>query len=238
LVLMLTSDSGLVRLARSILEPDFKVSAVDFFGASSTDLLPAAADVVVAQLDGFDPDTLAAVRRTWSGAALIAVSQGRRELDCIAALDMDVDYLAQPFSRIDLAARVRVAERRRFAATGQLRYYRNGPLVFDLVRRKLSIAGRPLALAPGEQTLLARLAAPPGVVVGYAELLSHGGTADVVRGMSALRSCVLRLRRKIEREPLHPEILLAEIGVGYRLAPPGDGFASDDYAPAEPTLRP
>jgi len=30
----------------------------------------------------------------------------------------------------------------------------------------------------------------------------------------------MRLRRKIEREPLRPEILLAEIGVGYRLAPP------------------
>jgi two-component system KDP operon response regulator KdpE len=236
---MLTSDVGLVRLARSILEPDFKVSAVDSCGASSTDLLRAAADVVVAQLDGFDPDALAAVRRAWPGAALIAVSTGRREVDCIAALDMDVDYLAQPFSGVDLAARVRVAERRRFAATGQPRYYRNGPLVFDLLCRKVSIAGRPVALAPLEQTLLAVLAARPGVVVGHAQLLSHGGTARAVLSMSALRTCVLRLRRKIEREPLHPEILLAEIGVGYRLAPPSDGFAPDESARAEPlSLKP
>jgi hypothetical protein len=38
---MLTDDVGLVRLARSILEPDFKVSAVGPLGAPSTDLLPA-----------------------------------------------------------------------------------------------------------------------------------------------------------------------------------------------------
>ena len=36
-------------------------------------------------------------------------------------------------------------------------------------------------------------------------------------------SWVLSLRRKIEREPLNPEILLAEIGVGYRIAPPTNG---------------
>jgi two-component system KDP operon response regulator KdpE len=219
---MLTGDVGLVRLARSILEPDFKVSTVGPFGASSTGRLPAAADVVVAQLDAFDLDALAALRCAWPGAALIAVSPGRREVDCIAALDMDVDYLAQPFSRIDLAARVRVAERRRFAATGKPHYYRNGPLVFDLLRRTLSIAGRSVALTPREQTLFAELAARPGVVVGYAQLLSHIRTAGVARARPALRTCVLRLRRKIEREPLHPEILLSEIGVGYRLAPPID----------------
>jgi two-component system KDP operon response regulator KdpE len=75
-------------------------------------------------------------------------------------------------------------------------------------------------LAPSESTLLGRLAVQPGVVVAYERLLEEVGLDGSPRGRPALRSCVLRLRRKIEREPLHPEIVLAENGVGYRLAPP------------------
>jgi DNA-binding response OmpR family regulator len=50
----------------------------------------------------------------------------------------------------------------------------------------------------------------------FAELRLGGSE----RTRQALRSCVFGLRRKIERNSLHPEILLAATGVGYRLAAP------------------
>lgn len=221
-VLMLMDDTALVRLARSILEPGRKVSGRAPLGP---ELLPAArtADVVVIELNAVDPDTLAAVRSAHPDAALIVLSPERRETDCIAALDMGADYLPRPFSPCDLAARVRVAELRRFAATGRPRVYRHGALTFDLFTGKLSINDRVVELAPSERALFALLAARAGVVVAFESLLDEAGLAGSRHGRSALRGCVLRLRRKIERKPLHPEILLAEIGVGYRLAPPTSG---------------
>ncbi len=220
-VLMLMGEPALVRLARSILEPLRKVCGEATFRPDSL-ASACAIDVVVVQLAAVDPDTLAKVRSAYPDAALIVLSPERRETDCIAALDMGADYLPRPFSPYDLAARVRVAELRRFAATGRPRIYRHGALTFDLFTGKLSINGRVVELAPSECALFALLAARAGVVVAFESLLDEAGLAGSRHGRSALRCGVLRLRRKIEREPLHPEILLAEIGVGYRLAPPID----------------
>lgn len=218
-VLVLTCEPALVRLARSILEPQRKVRAGAPVGAKSQ-AAAEAADIVVVDVDAVYPDAILAVQSGYPDAALIALCPERRETDCIAALDVDADYLSRPFSPYDLAARVRVAELKRFAATGRPRFYRNGALAFDLFSGKLSIEGRAVALAPSELALLAHLACRAGVVVAYERLLEEAGLVGSPRGRPALRSCVLRLRRKIEREPLNPEILLAEIGVGYRLAPP------------------
>ena len=54
--------------------------------------------------------------------------------------------------------------------------------------------------------------------VGYDRILSELGATDSSTGRNVLRALVLRLRRRIERNPRHPEVLLAEVGFGYRLA--------------------
>jgi DNA-binding response OmpR family regulator len=100
------------------------------------------------------------------------------------------------------------------------RFYRNGPLVFDLFEGALTIDGRPIALAPSEVALLLVLAAQPGVVAQYDRIFAELRLGGSERPRQALRSCIFGLRRKIERSSLHPEILLAEAGVGYRLAAP------------------
>ncbi|WP_113890483.1 winged helix-turn-helix domain-containing protein [Roseiarcus fermentans] len=221
-VLVLTGEPALVRLARSILEPDRIVSGSAPFGPESL-AVAGAADIVVIDLEAVDQDAILAVRRAYFDAALIVLSPERGETACIAALEMGADYLPRPFSPTDLAVRVRVAELRRFAATGRPRFYHNGALAFDLFSGKLSIDGQTVALAPSELAVLAHLAGKAGGVVGYERLLGDAESAGSPRGRAALRSCVMHLRHKIERDPLHPEILLAEIGVGYRLAPPTAG---------------
>jgi two-component system, OmpR family, KDP operon response regulator KdpE len=218
-VFVLTADAGLVRLVRSILEP---VCTVIGKAPSSRegDVHGEPADIILVDAQFIDLDVILAVRPSSPYANVIALAHEFREADCVAILDADADYLPRPFRAEDLAARVRVAELRRFNATGRRRFYRYGPLVFDLFEGALTIDGRPIALAPSEVALLSVLAAPPGVVAQYDRIFAELRLGGSERPRQALRSCIFGLRRKIERSSLHPEILLAEAGVGYRLAAP------------------
>jgi len=216
-VLVLTSDAGLIRLARSILEPARTViGRAPLKG--NVDIGVEQTDVVIIDADSVDRDMISTARRAYPDARIIALCREFREADCVAMLDADADYLPRPFRTQDLAARVRVAELRRFNLTGRPRTYRKGPLVFDLFDRRLAIDGRPVALSPSELAILSLLAAQPGAVVEYKRILAELGLDGSERSRGTLRTHVLRLRCKIERDPLHPEILLTEARVGYRLA--------------------
>jgi two-component system, OmpR family, KDP operon response regulator KdpE len=179
-------------------------------------------DLVIIDAESVDHDVISMARRNCPNAQVIALCSEFQEADCVAILDADADYLARPFRVHDFAARVRVAELRRFNASGRPRTYRRGQLAFDLFNRRLTIDVRPVALSPSELTILSVLAARPGVVVEYKWILTELGLDGSERSRGTLRSHVFRLRRKIERDPLHPEILLAEAGVGYRLAMPSE----------------
>ena len=222
-VLALTSEVELVRLLRSILEPSCKVKL-----AANPAPSHESPDIVIVDAENVDLAALSQSKRDYPRARVIALCREYREADCIAVLDMDVDYLPRPFRAQDLAARVRVAELRRFNATVRRRHYRKGPLVFDLFNRRLAVDGRAIALAPSELTVLTLLAGQAGTVVTFDRLLTELGLLPSEGSRQALRSCIFRLRRKIERDPLHPEILLAEAGIGYRLAPSADQRPSRD----------
>jgi two-component system, OmpR family, KDP operon response regulator KdpE len=223
-VLVLTSDAGLVRLARSILEPACTVIGRAPPGANS-DIRPEQMDVVIIDAESVDHDVITTARRACPDAQVIALSREFREADRVAILDEDADCLARPFRAHDLAARVRVAELRRFNATGRPRIYRNGRLAFDLFNRGLTIDGQSVRLAQSELAILSFLASQPGVVAEHKRLLAELGLDGSESSRRILRSRIFRLRRKIERDWLHPEILLADVGVGYRLAASGEGLA-------------
>jgi two-component system KDP operon response regulator KdpE len=219
-VLVLTDEVGLVRLARSILEPSCRVTGRALLLDGDADIAAKQPDVVI--FDTVDLDVISAARRSCPEAQVIALCHEYREADCVAILDADADYLPRPFRAEDLTARVRVAELRRFNATGRPRVYRNGSLVFDLFEGALAIDGRPIPLAPSEVALLSVLAAQPGVVAQYDRIFAELRLGGSERTRQALRSCVFGLRRKIERNSLYPDILLADAGVGYRLAAPAE----------------
>ena len=56
-------------------------------------------------------------------------------------------------------------------------------------------------------------------MVTFSDLLAGVGRANSAIGRRALGTFIFRLRRRIERDPSRPNLLLTEVGVGYRLAP-------------------
>ena len=176
-ILALTGEVQLHRLLRSLLEPNGrKVVAAAVPRESPT--LNDQFDIVIVDLETFDLDVVSRAMRAYPEAQIIAISRAYREADCIAILDMGADYLPRPFRALDLSARVRAAELRRFKAKGYRRCYRRGSFVMDLFDRKVVLAGELLALAPFELGVLTFLARDAGSVVTFGRILAEFGRAD------------------------------------------------------------
>lgn len=91
----------------------------------------------------------------------------------------------------------------------------------DLFRRSVTRDGEDVHLTPKEYSVLAELAKHPGRVLSHAHLLRTAWGPAQENQAEYLRVAVRALRQKLERDPSHPEIIINEPAVGYRLrAPP------------------
>jgi two-component system KDP operon response regulator KdpE len=177
------------------------------------------ADIVIVDLEPFDPEIALRVKRAYPGAEILAICGAYREADCIAILERNIDYLPRPFLAQDLVARVRVAELRRLRTSGRGRFYRRGSVVIDLIAHRVDVDGTRVTLARAELNILMRLASRRGQVATFGEILAGLGRADTPRARRGLNMAIFRLRRRIECNPSRPDLVLTEPGVGYRLAP-------------------
>jgi two-component system, OmpR family, KDP operon response regulator KdpE len=92
-----------------------------------------------------------------------------------------------------------------------------GPLSIDFAARAVFISDQRITLTPKEYRLLQILAQHSGNVVTHQFLLREVWGNEHIDDTHYLRIFVRKLRRKIEADPTQPNILLTELGVGYRL---------------------
>lgn len=133
--------------------------------------------------------------------------------DRIEGLDAGADdYLTKPFSLDEMLARVR-AHLRRLGEDGA-RSLCMGALSFDLEKRVVSVANRPVVLTRRELMLLEVLLQNANCVVTRDALLSHIYGLDVTLQEHALTALVSRLRATLAKFDTGTEIHLAR-GLGY-----------------------
>jgi len=132
------------------------------------------------------------------------------------------DYLAKPFSVLELVARVRALLRRIEAvsrAPAAASVVRVGDLVISALEREVKLAGELVELTPREFDLLLFFANNPGKVFSRSELLDrvwghrHSGYEHTVN------THINRIRSKIELDPANPRRILTVWGRGYKLSP-------------------
>jgi len=175
--------------------------------------------------------TLARGVRAASAIPIMILTGKGDETDRILGLELAADdYLMKPFNPRELLARVRALLRRAggdfqpalsassapsTAAAGH-DLIRFGEWTLDLTERALRDRRKqPCALTPSEFALLETFARNPGRVLTRDQLLEdlRGQQCDAFdRTIDVL---ILRLRRKIERNPAHPEFIRTERGIGY-----------------------
>jgi two-component system, OmpR family, response regulator len=98
----------------------------------------------------------------------------------------------------------------------EIRAYRFGEFELNLRTRRLKrINGEGIALTNGEFNLLAALLAAPERILTRDQLLEASRVYDNEVYDRAIDIQVLRLRRKIERDPSLPQFIVTERGAGY-----------------------
>ncbi len=148
------------------------------------------------------------------------------ETDRIIGLEIGADdYLPKPFNPRELLARIKAILRRRARtepAAGSLSGHRVqfAGWILDTDRRVLSDAdsGVETPLTTAEFKLLTVFLERPRFVLSREQLLdlTSGRAAQVFD--RTIDNQVSRLRRKIERDPAHPELISTVRGGGYSLA--------------------
>ena len=154
---------------------------------------------------------------------IIITSARSSEMHRILGLELGADdYLAKPFSMLELVARVKALLRRVDAMARNLKMdagsLSSDGLFIDPITREVALHGKRLDLTPREFDLLYFFARQPGKVFSRMDLLnavwgySHEGYEHTVN------THINRLRAKIEADPAQPVRILTVWGRGYKFA--------------------
>jgi two-component system KDP operon response regulator KdpE len=156
--------------------------------------------------------------RKWSDIPIIVLSVRHRETEKVNALDHGAnDYVVKPFSIEELLARIRVAMRAQAYKVNDATEFVVGDLVVDVPRHRVSIAGTDVKLTPKEFDLLRMLAKNAGRIVTHRQILREVWGPTHEDDVHYLRVYIGHLRQKLGDDPVNPQFIESEPGVGYRL---------------------
>ena len=162
--------------------------------------------------------------RAWSTAPVLVLSARHSDQEKASLLDAGADdYVTKPFSTLEFQARVRAQLRRAEMARtehGEARITADG-VVIDLVKRTVARDDVDIHLTPIEWDLLRVLATHAGRTMTHAQLFARVWARSHGDAQQYLRVHVASLRRKLERDPVRPRVIVTEPGVGYRFQVPG-----------------
>src|SRR5690242_9207100 len=156
---------------------------------------------------------------------IIITSARSSEVHRILGLELGADdYLAKPFSMLELVARVRALLRRSDAIERNARQDAGSLAVhgvsIDPIARTVDVDARRLDLTPREFDLLHFFARHPDKVFSRMDLLNQVWGYQHEGYEHTVNTHINRLRAKIEADPAEPARILTVWGRGYKLAAP------------------
>jgi two-component system, OmpR family, KDP operon response regulator KdpE len=219
-VLVVDDEIQIRRLLKRALEEEgFKVLLAE----NGTDGLSQASthrpDILILDLGLPDMDGTVVLKqlRAWSSMPVLILSVREAEDTIVGALDGGADdYLTKPFRTGELLARIRALLRHRLSGKEE-QVFEAEDLVVDIGARTVAVRGQQIKLTPTEYALLELFIRNPGKVLTHAYLLREVWGPTYAEETQYLRVFIGQLRKKVERDPAMPRLLVTEAGVGYRL---------------------
>ena len=153
---------------------------------------------------------------------IVVLSARHAEDEKVQLLTMGADdYVTKPFGLAELVARVQAQLRRSRAPTRSS----TSPmivdgLIIDLEQREVRRDSTLIRLTRTEWQLLHTLVMHPGRTMTHQQIFDAVWAKSFGNPQQYLRVHLTNLRRKIEREPAAPRLIITEPGVGYRFVAP------------------
>lgn len=175
-------------------------------------------------LPGVDGLEICRRARTMTRYTPIIITSARSsEVHRVLGLELGADdYLAKPFSMLELVARVKALFRRQEAMSRNLRMDAGvlsfSDLTIDPIAREVHLHKQPVELTPREFDLLYFFVRHPGQVFSRLSLLNQVWGYQHEGYEHTVNTHINRLRIKIERNPAEPERILTVWGMGYKFA--------------------
>ena len=177
-------------------------------------------DVMLPGMSGVE--VLRVLRREGITTPVIILSAKGDEIDRVVGLKVGADdYVAKPFSRPELLARIEAVLRRQRREEDeperreQLTF---GAVRIDIARREVSVDGEPIHLTTKEFDLLAHMAGSPGRIFTRDQLLARIWGYDYVGDGRTVDVHVSWLRGKLRGRGGHDHFRTVR-GVGYAFSP-------------------
>ena len=154
---------------------------------------------------------------------IIITSARSSEVHRVLGLELGADdYLAKPFSMLELVARVKALFRRQEAMSRNLKMDAGtlsfDGLTIDPIAREVLLNHQAIDLTPREFDLLYFFAKHPGKVFSRLSLLNQVWGYQHEGYEHTVNTHINRLRIKIESNPAEPERILTVWGMGYKFA--------------------
>jgi two-component system alkaline phosphatase synthesis response regulator PhoP len=177
-------------------------------------------DVMLPGMSGVE--ALRVLRRDGVTTPVIILSAKGDEIDRVVGLKVGADdYVAKPFSRPELLARIEAVLRRKRREGAEPEEHRNlsfGDVRIDVARREVSVDDQPVHLTTKEFDLLAHMAASPGRIFTREQLLARIWGYDYTGDDRTVDVHVSWLRGKLRGRDGHNHFRTVR-GVGYAFTP-------------------
>ena len=179
-------------------------------------------DCVILDLNLPDEDGLVVLRKIRSASIIpVIVCSARGEVeDRIVGLEFGAtDYLSKPYSVKELLLRIKAHASRYTKDETSQQDLKVQHILLDTEKKQLRCLKRekdiPLTLK--EFMIIKQLAQKVGRVYSRAELIDAVSGVEGPESERAMDVAITRLRKKVEVDPKHPQIIMTSVGFGYYL---------------------
>jgi len=222
-VLVIEDDTRIHKTLKTAFESEGYSVEVAFDGAAGLAGFRAARPSVVV-LDLRLPkmngrDVLREIRKEAPLQPVIVLSALSEEVDKVSLLELGADdYVTKPFSPKELLARVRAVTRRAEKSL-PAECYSFSDILVDFRKMEITRGGELVSLTPHELKTLKFFTENPERVFTRDELLNQVWGYDCYPTTRTVDNHILRLRQKLEPDPVNPIHFRTVHGVGYKFVP-------------------
>ena len=172
-------------------------------------------DIMMPHTSGYE--VCREVRQTHPDVPILFLSAKSEEIDVVVGFQLGADdFIRKPFGKHEFLARLRVAIKRSRPAANARRSFTMRDLVVYPLELRAERRGVEIELSPREIAILELLYQRAGEVVDRNALLDHGWGLNYFPESRTLDQHISKLRKRIEADPLDPQIIETVRAAGYR----------------------